>query len=114
MRCVATQKIGPPSSVNAPQTAKKYSRTKGTLIGPVSVQPVIAHADAKSGRYPVEKHRHCQTLPIEHKQSGNRSNMEQEEDGAGDPVQSTRRKLYEFCTHSFTWLLRCWKNTATK
>ncbi len=30
-RCVATQKIGPPSSVSAPQTAKKYSSSLGTL-----------------------------------------------------------------------------------
>ena len=67
------------------------------------MQPVIAHANAKSGRYPVEKHSHCQILPTEHEQSGNRSNMEQEEDGTGNPVQSmARRKLYEFCTHSFT------------
>src|ERR1700691_1648877 len=31
MRCTATQKIGPPSRLNEPQTAKKYSSQTGHL-----------------------------------------------------------------------------------
>ena len=83
---MATQKIGPPSSVSAPQTAKKYSSSFGTLIRPVRVQPVIAHADAEADAHPVEERRQGRRRPREVEQRGDGADVEADHGDEGDPV----------------------------
>ena len=47
MRCVATQKMGPPSSASVPHSVRKYSTHFGRLVAAMREQPVIRHADAE-------------------------------------------------------------------
>ena len=54
MRCVATQKIGPPSSASVPQMVRKYSIHFGRLVAAVRQQAVIAHADAERAGDPPQ------------------------------------------------------------
>ena len=86
MRCVATQKIGPPSSVSVPQTARKYSNSLVGLEAAMRVQPVIAHADAEADRHPVEEHGDEQVRPAELKQRDDGLDVKPDQDGAGDEL----------------------------
>ena len=104
MRCVATQEIGPPSSVRLPQNAKKYSSRSGHLVGPVGVQPVIAQADAKTGGHPIQKDRTPEISPTE-----TRRVPQSRPDGTGSwrcwssssiaCVEKSRRSRYSLVTH---------------
>ena len=88
MRCVATQEIGPPSSVSAPQTAKKYSSSQRHLVRAVRVQPVVSHADAEAGGHPVEENRGREQRPTEEEQGGDRSHVKERESNGRRPVRS--------------------------
>ena len=77
MRWVATQKIGPPSSVSVPQTAKKYSSQSGHLVGAVRVQPVVAHADAEADGHVIQDGGDGQSLPAKHEQGGDGPDMQE-------------------------------------
>ena len=72
MRCVATQKIGPPSSVERPANGEEIFDHLRHLVRPVRVQPVIAHADAEADADPVEERgqRHRRPRKVEQRGDG--------------------------------------------
>ncbi|SPF54342.1 hypothetical protein SBA4_6330008 [Candidatus Sulfopaludibacter sp. SbA4] len=60
------------------------------LVGPVRMEPVVAHADAEAGAHPVEEQRDSQCVPTEHEQCRDGSEVEKaERDGIG-PVALVR------------------------
>ena len=63
-----------------PQTAKKYSSQRGTLIGLMGVQAMVAQADAPSDRHPVQGQRHKKRFPAKTKEGGNRANVKAQKD----------------------------------
>ena len=79
---------------------KKVFQQPGRLVGPVSVEPMIAQADAKAGRHPVQKHRNPEISPTENEQRRNRPQMEQGHGNARGPVQSlVLSNLKDLTTH---------------
>ena len=54
------------------------------------VQPMIAHANTKTGAHPEQEQRHRQRLPTEHEQGGDRPNVEKAEGDAINPVYFSR------------------------
>ena len=55
--------------------SEKVFEKERHLIGPVSMQPVIAHADAKPGGYPIQKDGSGKQLPAKNEQCGNCGHM---------------------------------------
>ncbi len=55
MRCVATQKIGPPSSDKRSAEGQEIFERPRKLVRAVRVQPMVAHADAQADADPVEQ-----------------------------------------------------------
>src|ERR1700747_2141883 len=66
--------------------SKKVFERQRHLIRTVSVQPMVAHADAKAGTHPVEEERDSQCIPVEHEECGYRSEVENSEGDAISPV----------------------------
>jgi hypothetical protein len=56
----------------------------------MSVQSVIAHADAKARAHPEEEERDSQCMPTEHEQCGDRPEVEKAEGDAVGPVYFSR------------------------
>jgi hypothetical protein len=50
------------------------------------MQPVIAHADAKADRHPIENGCNNERFPAKHEQGGNRARMEQYQSDTGYPI----------------------------
>ena len=76
MRCVATQKIGPPSSASVPQTVRKYSTHFVRLVAAVRQQPVIAHADAEHAGDAIEDERREHRAEVEEEERGDGADVE--------------------------------------
>src|ERR1035438_4355315 len=57
------------------------------LVRPVRVQTVVAHADAEADRNVVQHGRHGQRLPTEHKESGDGSKMQEDQEICGELVK---------------------------
>src|SRR5271165_1157337 len=69
---------------------KKILKSQGHPIRPVSVQPMIAHADAKARAHPEEEERDSQCTPTEQEQRGDRPEVEKAEGDAVGPVYFSR------------------------
>src|ERR1039458_976820 len=57
------------------------------LVRPVRVQTVVAHADAQADRNVVQYGRHGQRLPTEHKEGGDGSKMQEDQEICGELVK---------------------------
>ena len=73
--------------------SKEILESQRHLIRTVSVQPMVAHADAKAGTHPVEEESDNQCTPIEHEECGYRSNVKKAEGDAIGPVDHALYKL---------------------
>jgi hypothetical protein len=52
------------------------------------MEAVISHADTEAGSHTVKDGRHGERLPTEHKQSGDRADMEQNQNRGSWPIGS--------------------------
>src|ERR1051326_4482025 len=58
------------------------------LVRTMRVQAVIANADSQPGGHTIRDDGRCEDSPTEHEQRGERSDMKQNQDGCGEPVQA--------------------------
>ena len=88
MRCVATQKIGPPSSARVPQKVRKYSTHFGVLYPRCVKQPVVAHADAEHPAGVIENEcgEHRAGIHVEEGRHG--ADVKPGHGDCGNPVQA--------------------------
>ena len=88
MRCVATQKIGPPSSASVPQKVRKYSIQLVRPVAAVRQQAVIRHADAQHAGHEVEDDGGEDGAGVDEEERGNRADMEGGHRDGGDAVDA--------------------------
>ncbi len=67
----------------------------GSLVPPVSQQPVVRHADPRAARHPVQKERNEKCLPGEEEQRRHRADVKQNHESGCNPVDpAVLRRLF--------------------
>jgi len=78
---------------------KVFEQPRGPVRS-VGVQPMIAQADTKAGRHPIQKDRDQEIPPTEHEERGDGAQMEQRHGNGRGPVQPlVLSNLEDLATH---------------